>query len=124
MAVFIWISANHEAALADLNRAIELNRAKSPSLTTSAAITYLALKNFDAAIADFDRAIKLEPEIAWAYQGRGTALMYKGEMLRAIEEFDRAIELDPKMAWAYFNRGLIWMFLGDESELRKTLPNV
>ena len=57
--------------------------------------------------------------MAWAYQGRGTALMYKGEMLRAIDDFNRAIELDPKIAWAYFNRGLIWMYLGEEREAQK-----
>ncbi len=53
--------------------------------------------------------------MAWAYQGRGTALMKKGEMAKAIEDFTRAIEHDPEIAWAYFNRGLAKVFLGDES---------
>ena len=70
------------------------NKVAEPFITV--VTTYLALKNFDGAIADFERAIKLEPDMAWAYQGRGTALMTKAIMLRAIDDFNRAIELDPE----------------------------
>ena len=54
--------------------------------------------------------------MAWAYQGRGTALMLKGKMLEAIEDFNRVVELDPQIPWAYFNRGLAKVYLGRDSE--------
>ena len=57
--------------------------------------------------------------MGWAYQGRGTALMYKGKMLEAIDDFTRAIEFDPQIAWAYFNRGLAKVYIGHESEAQK-----
>jgi tetratricopeptide (TPR) repeat protein len=57
--------------------------------------------------------------MAWAYQGRGTAFMYKGKMLDAIANFNRALELDPQIAWGYFNRGLAKVYLGQESEAQK-----
>jgi tetratricopeptide (TPR) repeat protein len=57
--------------------------------------------------------------MAWAYQGRGTALMYKGQMLEAMQNFNRALKYDPELAWAYINRGLVKVFLGNESEAQK-----
>jgi tetratricopeptide (TPR) repeat protein len=57
--------------------------------------------------------------MAWAYQGRGTAYMYKGEMTQALQDFNRVVELQPKLVWAYFNRGLIWVYLGDEVQGQK-----
>ena len=80
---------------------------------------YLALKEFDRGVADFERAVKLAPEMAWAYQGRGTAFMYQGKMAEAIADFNRAIELDPEIAWAYFNRGLAKVYIGQEAEAQK-----
>jgi tetratricopeptide (TPR) repeat protein len=74
------------------------------------------LKDFDAAVTDFERAAKLSPDMAWAYQGLGTAWMYKGHMEKAIENFDRAVSKDPKLAWAYCNRGVAKVYLGNESQ--------
>ena len=77
--------------------------------------------DFDTAIVDFERAIKLSPNMAWAYQGLGTAWMYKGFMERAIENFDRAIENKPSLAWAYGNRGIARVFLGRETQAQADL---
>ena len=53
--------------------------------------------------------------MAWAYQGRGTVLMKKGQMERAIKDFTRAIEHSPDLVYAYFNRGLAQLYLGNEA---------
>ena len=68
---------------------------------------------------DFSRTIRLAPQMAGAYHGRGTALMFKGKMLEAMEDFTRALERDPQLAWAYCNRGLVKIYLGNESEAEK-----
>jgi tetratricopeptide (TPR) repeat protein len=57
--------------------------------------------------------------MAWAYQGRGTVWMHKGEMLKAIPDFTTALKYDPQLAWAFFNRGLAQVYLGNESEGQK-----
>src|SRR6185503_18072395 len=77
---------------------------------------HLDMKNFDTAIVDFERAIKLSPDMAWAYQGLGTAWMFKGHMEKAIENFSRAIEKDPRIAWAFCNRGVAKVYLGQETQ--------
>src|SRR5688500_10541780 len=59
--------------------------------------------------------------MAWAYQGLGTAWMYKGFMERAIENFDRAIENKPSLAWAYCNRGIARVYLGQEPQAQADL---
>jgi tetratricopeptide (TPR) repeat protein len=57
--------------------------------------------------------------MAWAYEGRGTALMQSGKMDKAIADFTRAIELDPEIVWAYYNRGLARVYIGNESDAQK-----
>jgi tetratricopeptide (TPR) repeat protein len=75
----------------------------------------LALNNWDESVKDFDRALELRPTMGWAYQGRGTVLMKKGQMERAIKDFTKAIEQNPDLVWAYFNRGLAQLYLGNEA---------
>jgi len=52
--------------------------------------------------------------MALIYQGRGTALMFQGQLDKAIADFNRAIELQPGIVWAHFNRGLALLVKGDE----------
>jgi len=82
---------------------------------------YIGLKQFNSAIFDFEHALKLSPDMAWAYQGLGTAWMYKGYMERAIENFDRAIANKPTLAWAYCNRGIAKVYLGQETQAQADL---
>jgi tetratricopeptide (TPR) repeat protein len=67
---------------------------------------------FDQAILSFDQVIKIEPTAA-AYNGRGMAYRYKGDLVHAIADFNQAIALDPKYAHAYNNRGLSYEAKGD-----------
>jgi len=50
----------YDKALADLNRAIELDPADARALT-SRANTYRLMKRYDEALADLSQAIELEP---------------------------------------------------------------
>jgi len=68
---------------------------------------------------NFNRAIELDPKMAGAYEGRGTALMAKGDLGNAIHDFDRAIGLDPKRAEAYLNRGLALLVMGKATEAHR-----
>lgn len=68
------------------------------------------------AIASFDQAIRLDPNLAIAYNDRGTAYFSLGQFLRATQDFDQAIRLvrnDPGLAAsAYRNRGVVYFYLG------------
>jgi lipoprotein NlpI len=58
----------------------------------------------------------LDPELAMAYNNRGTIFLNRGESARAIEEFTRAMELDPEFAMAIHNRGLALLEMGDPKQ--------
>jgi tetratricopeptide (TPR) repeat protein len=114
-------SLNHDLghdkeALADLNRAVELNNRVADTFYHR-GYANLALNNLDDSIKDFTRAIEMEfPQIAWAYQGRGTTLMKKGLMQEAINDFNKALELNSEIIWADWQKS-IW---GTKTRLRVT----
>ena len=115
-------SAKHDlgqslAALADYDRAIELN----PNYATAYNNRGNAkerLGQHDAAFADYDRAIELDPTFAIAYSNRGEMKHNLGRHEAALTDLDRAIELDPTLADAYNNRGNTKEILGRISEAR------
>jgi tetratricopeptide (TPR) repeat protein len=60
----------YDRALADFNRAIELNPEDATALGGRGE-TYRAMGRYEEALADFDRGLELDPEDAWALAGRG-----------------------------------------------------
>ena len=85
----------YDEALADFNRAIELDPTFSAAFSNR-GITYHTLQRYDDALADYTRAIELDPTKASAYLNIG-ALYGRQEMfLVALPYFERAAELgDP-----------------------------
>jgi tetratricopeptide (TPR) repeat protein len=65
---------------------------------------------------EYDKAIELDPELAMAYNNRGTIFLNRGESARAIEEFSKAMELDPEFAMAFHNQGLALLEMGDPKQ--------
>ena len=77
---------DHDGAIADYNRAIEL----------AAKLTIFCV---DGTIADYNRAIELDPTFAGAaYMNRGFAKQAKGDLDGAIADYNRALELAAKLA--------------------------
>jgi tetratricopeptide (TPR) repeat protein len=110
----------YEEALADFNRAIELN----PDYNWAIAhrgVTYRFLGEtyYTKALADLDRAIEHQPDYVWAiaYRSRIYELMkcYKQSLI----DFDRAIALDenilPGKNWQ-IEKGLLLCYDGQYSE--------
>jgi tetratricopeptide (TPR) repeat protein len=94
------------AALADFNRAIELNPNNAWAITRRGVI-YWSLKQYPAALADLDQAIELEPNYAWGFAVRGFAYGVLGQYTEALADLDRAIELVPDKAGVHYGRGLL-----------------
>ena len=59
------LMGRYDEALADLNRAIELDPDDAGAFGRRGE-TYIALGNYDEALADLNRAIELDPAKAWA----------------------------------------------------------
>lgn len=102
---------HYDGALADFNRAIEIN----PKLTWAIASrgeTYRALNRYPDALMDFDRAISQSPGLAWAIADRGIARRQMRRYTDALRDFDTAIDLDNSYSWAIANRGETYRRLG------------
>ncbi len=94
----------YDDALADFNRAIEINPKLSWAIA-SRGETYRAVKRYPDALADFDRAISQSPGLVWAIADRGIARREMRRYPDALRDFDTAIELDGSYTWAIANRG-------------------
>jgi tetratricopeptide (TPR) repeat protein len=107
-----WSKGDYGRAIADYNRAIELNP-KLAKAYTNRGNAHHGKGDYDRAIADYNRGIELDPNYDTAYNGRGNAYTGKSEYDRAIADYNRAIELNPKYAVAYNSRGWAYYKKGD-----------
>ena len=73
-------------ALADFDRAIELNPAHAAGYN-SRGFLYLSEGDFDRALSDYDRAIELQPRYAKALVGRAQANLKKGEPAKGLARY-------------------------------------
>jgi lipoprotein NlpI len=105
-------NGDFEGAIADYNRAIELDPKYSAAYSNRGNAKQ-AKGDLDGAIADCNRAIELDPKDAVAHKNRGVAKKSKGDLKGAIADYTRAIELDPKYSAAYFHRGIAKQAKGD-----------
>ncbi|MFN8380088.1 MAG: tetratricopeptide repeat protein [Anaerolineae bacterium] len=85
---------DHEAALADYTRALELDPGLFSALTGQAD-AYLKLDQADAGLDAVDQALELNPDSTWAHILRGRLHLSIGENELALEDFRRANDLSP-----------------------------
>jgi tetratricopeptide (TPR) repeat protein len=102
----------HSKALADYNRAIELDPGYSIAYCNRGAY-YYKMGDYYRAIADYEEAIRIDARYPVPYVNRGAAYQKLGDPGRAIADFDRAIHLNPNMSKAYLYRGIARHSLGD-----------
>ncbi len=88
-----FVMGEYDAAIADYNKAVELNP-KEPTIFFSRALAHFNNKSFNPAIADFDKVIELDPKEAMAYFKRGAALEKVGNFEKALSDYQKAVELD------------------------------
>ena len=134
---------NPDAAVSDIDRAIELSpnfalaymlradahymqyrmaKAKDASLAAEApdAKSEALLRgrqvvtHLDLMDADLDQVIKLSPKNVYAHFNKGNVCMLQGDITGAISCYSHAIELKPDLAEAYYNRGLMYLRMGNK----------
>jgi len=101
-----------DGAIADFNRAIELNPKDDAPYYNRAQAKRLK-KDTAGAIADYTRAIELGSTNPAAYNNRGNARAENNDRDGAIADYTRAIELKPDYARAYYNRAVTKKDKGD-----------
>ena len=95
------------AALQDLNRAIELNPNFARAYMNRGSL-YGLLERWDDALIDFDRAIELDPKLLPPYVYRGYIYGFKQEFESALQDLDRAVSLDEQNSTAYYIRATVY----------------
>src|SRR5262249_13148692 len=108
-------AGNNDEALADFNRAIELDE-KYRWAIVGRGITHRLVRKYEEALSDFNRAIELDEEDAQATANRGLIYHEMGKYEEALADFNRAIELDEKYVWAIANRGGTYQLMGKYEE--------
>jgi tetratricopeptide (TPR) repeat protein len=95
----------HDLAIADLDRAIQLSPKDAIFFYTSRAAIFIAKGEDDRAIADLDQGIRVNPRDALAYLLRAGSYGHKGDYERAIADCDEVIRLYPQFDLAHSVRG-------------------
>jgi tetratricopeptide (TPR) repeat protein len=92
------------AALADMNKAIDLNR--NDAYYRTRGYIYQELNYWQAALVDYNMAIELNSFDYYSYSARGLLKAQKlNDVAGGSADVERAIEIAPKSASAYTNRG-------------------
>lgn len=94
-------------ALADIDKAIELNKNATNAYVMRADIAINSEKNFKGALEDMDMAIKLQPQYSGFFINRAFLRYNLDDYFGAMADYDYAIQLDPLNKAALFNRGLL-----------------
>ena len=128
-------SGEIDAALTDVNRAIELNPGYVDAFFLRAAIRN---KKGDAAgvLADYNKIIELAPSVSGVeviYTNRSMMRLRSGDVDGALDDLNRAISINPKVAEIYNGRAITRLQRGDPDgaladyektiELKPTLPS-
>lgn len=88
------VANNLDAALADLESAIELKPGDAGSYLDK-GIIFARKEQFEDAVGQYSKAIELNPNYALAYFNRGSAKEKLGKQDEALADYQKSSELDP-----------------------------
>jgi tetratricopeptide (TPR) repeat protein len=100
------LTSDPKGALADLDRALEINPHYLPALEDRAAVLAECLGQTEAAVASLDRAIRLAPQRGQPWAGRGVLLARLGRRDEAIRDAREAERVDPRPEVLYQTAGV------------------
>ncbi|MBM3543893.1 MAG: tetratricopeptide repeat protein [Alphaproteobacteria bacterium] len=100
-------TGNLDAALVEMNAAVEINPERANSYFMRAA-GYDAKKDYDKALADLDTAIGMNDKDGDYYLLRGEVYSHKGDFDKALADLNEKVKLDPEATSGYSHRGQIY----------------
>jgi len=104
LALLLDADGNHQGALAELDRALELAPDNSTLLVNRGALLG-ATGRFAAAERDLKKVLRIEPAHVEALFNLGVVMSKKGLWGEAVPHLKRAVELDPERGAAHYYLG-------------------
>ena len=108
-----------DEAMADLNRAIELNHDLLSARFNRGAVAF-GKGDFATALADFDHCIALDPHLAAPYFNRAAVYEAMGQREMAIADIKRFLEIAPSENWKTTAKELLQQWEAVTSEAEKS----
>ncbi|MBR4119201.1 MAG: tetratricopeptide repeat protein [Bacteroidales bacterium] len=123
-------NADTLGALADVERALEIDKYTSYAYAQRAMLSFMIGKDKEASIADMDKAIKIDPAILSYYINRAVMRYHINDLRGSMADYNHVVEKEPSNTLALYNRGLLRMQVGeyndaieDFTSLLKVRPN-
>jgi len=111
---------NYKAALAEFNKAIELDTNNSKAYNNRGIIKNL-LNDSAGSIADFNKAIALKPNNLVAYKNRALLKMQYKNYSGALADFNKVLQIDPADEVALENKKQLKKLLQTNQEKEKKI---
>jgi tetratricopeptide (TPR) repeat protein len=107
-------SAKAEKALADFNKAVEINPKNADAYIARANYFFRPLNDYKAALNDLNKAVEVEPRLADAFIERAVFYFHQMEdNSKALADCTTAIKLNPQNADGYELRAEIYSEIGE-----------
>ena len=103
-------------ALADLDKAIEIDRRRAPAFALRAALQAIYKHDYAAAQTDIEQALRLEPNTPAYLVNRAMIRYYLEDLRGAMADYDKVADIDPTNLIARYNRGLLSFVLGAKND--------
>jgi tetratricopeptide (TPR) repeat protein len=121
MGVAHYKKGDFSSALGYYKKALELDQ-NYASVFNNIGSLYLSMflkerkeEAYRLAMENFNRALKIDPRLFAAYNGRGAAYKYSGQLDAAISDWKKTIEINPNYINAYFNIGITYLEKSDRA---------
>lgn len=88
------VAGNKDKALADLDKALEIDPQYGYGRFNKALI-YELFGRYDDALAWYDKAIEVEPDYEWSHYGKASIYGRRGDLENTVINLKKAIELKP-----------------------------
>ncbi len=103
-------------AVADIDKAISIDKYMSNAYAQRAVIKVLYDADYDAALVDMNEALRLDPKEISYYFNRARIKYHQEDLLGAMEDYDYILELQPGNTMTHYNRGLLRMQVGERNK--------
>ena len=103
-------------AMADMDKAIEIDKYISGAYAQRAIIKVLHDADYESALADMNEALRLDPKEISYYFNRARIKYHQDDLQGAMDDYDYILRLDPSNTMTYYNRGLLRMQVGERNK--------
>ncbi|KAF9924322.1 TOM (translocase of outer membrane) complex component [Modicella reniformis] len=112
---FTFLMGNGTKAIADLNKAVELDPSYVQTYIKRGSI-YMEQGDITTTIGEFETAISTDAEDPNIYYHRGQVWFIGGEYESAIKDYLKSIELEPTFVFSHIQLGVAQYKLGNVTE--------